>query len=143
MLDETSVFRPRHSASNAHTYRLSVFKERALRRLKKMPKQQSAKTTILARFAETCQPVGLAAPQCEGRRSPARTFRIEPASLHRRGAGGKGRDLRRAFCRDDLALVLGVVGADHAIDQRSPSAGIGREDALLDRHDLRWVHREA
>jgi hypothetical protein len=50
---------PKALASNAHTYRLSVFKERwpkgRLMRSSKSRVQLSAKTAILARFEGSCQ----------------------------------------------------------------------------------------
>ena len=51
--------RLRHSASNAHTYRLSVFKEPRLAEASANPSKAlepcSAKTAILARFEKACQ----------------------------------------------------------------------------------------
>ena len=52
--------RPKALASNAHTYRLSVFKELGLcgrleRRVGLDAEQRSAKTAILARFEAPCQ----------------------------------------------------------------------------------------
>ena len=141
------VFRDsRHSPSNAHTYRLLVFKERALRRLKNLPKQQSAKTTILARFAEACQPVGPSGLQGEGAvKELSRSPRSEACeSTPRKRSSTSESTRRRAFGSDRFGTR--APGRRRRSRVRAPlpsgSHRCARMRCLIV-DDLRRVHREA
>ena len=145
-----------HSPSNAHAYRLLVFKELAPCGAADL--QSSAKTAILTRFSKT-----LSRPLCicrvcaclAERRSrlalqSAKTATIallrgEPRERPRLARRQRAARLRRRDRRllDRAHARSGSSASSTRSSARAQRLRVGAQDALLDRRDLRRVHREA
>ena len=144
---ETSVFRPRHSASNAHTYRLLVFKERGLAAAGETCELQLISEDHDSRTfrRQPVNPRGLFDMLRPGDSPKAESARGEPKSLHRRRRRWQdGAERRTHSIATPRIRAPGSSAPSTRVERRRPIAlaSVASTRSLI-ADDLRRVHREA